>query len=620
MDTPPESASTPRNMIRSPAGEMPSPPKLPDEVHPSLQAEDSLPTGAGVPPASVSRIDTVADEFAKMLSRRKYVAGEVLASRYRIVRELGGGGMGRVFVAENLAIGQKVALKVVKPELLENDTFRKRFQKEAEAIAAVEHQNVVRFIDLIVGDPTFLIMEYVDGPTVTTVLARETRLVPVRAAELARRLCWGLDAAHRAGVIHRDVKPSNIILAPDAECGEQPKLIDFGVAKTLTGPLDSQLTRHGQMVGTPAYMSPEQITGAEVDERSDIYALGCVLYHMVAGRPPFAGFEEYQLLQQHVERPPPALADVVADAPPELDRVLKRALAKDPALRFASMAEMALALAEVVRPKPQTVVMLPGTEAVTHTSRVRKVPRSRVPMWAVGIALGGVVGVLVTWLAMRRPSGLSSGLLIASDPPGATVVIDGRVLAETTPTAQGGLAPGKHRIRVQHVGRDPVEQVAMLGKDERALVEIALPPASRFISVTSLPAGASVFLDGRRVGGVTPTRLSYADGDFHEVRVELLGYAPTVRRITPDDRDAEISVTLQPESRPRGYLIVESSRTLPVWVDGADTTLLAPTSPILVAVGEHLVQLREDGAVRAAARVTIRHGEYAHVSLDPEGR
>jgi hypothetical protein len=228
--------------------------------------------------------------------------------------------------------------------------------------------------------------------------------------------------------------------------------------------------------------------------------------------------------------------------------------------------------------------------------------------------------VTTTWLAMRRPSRLSSALIVASDPSGASVQIDGTPIAETTPTAVSGLAPGKHRVRVQHDGRDSVEQVAEVGENQRALVDIKLPPASRFVNVASLPAGASVYLDGHRVGGLTPLRLSYADGDFHELRVEQLGYAPAIRRITPDDGDAEISVALQPENKPRGYLIVDSSRGLPVWVDGADTSLLAPTSPIPIAVGDHLVQLRDNGIIRAVARVKVRRGEIAHVSLDPENR
>src|SRR5262249_46505909 len=160
----------------------------PDEGGPSMRDSDSVPRGASETRVPGSRGATVANDFAQPLSRRKHVGGEMLGGRYSIVRELGSGGVARLCVAANLAIGPKVARKVVKPELLESEMFRKRFQKEAEAIAAIAHQNVVRLSDLIVGDPTFLVMEYVEGPTVAKVLQREKRMMPLRAAELARRL------------------------------------------------------------------------------------------------------------------------------------------------------------------------------------------------------------------------------------------------------------------------------------------------------------------------------------------------------------------------------------------------------------------------------------------------
>src|SRR3954469_12474119 len=176
----------------------------------------------------MSRIDTMPDGFAKLIGQQALVVGEVIGGRYKLVQSLGNGGMGQGFVAENIAIGMRVAIKLLKPELLANPEFRARFQTEAQAVAAIEHPNVARFFDLVVGDPTFIVMEYVRGET----LADRLKLGPLprgRALEIARRLCWGLDAAHTAGVVHRDLKPANVLLAPDAEHGEIPKLIDFGL-------------------------------------------------------------------------------------------------------------------------------------------------------------------------------------------------------------------------------------------------------------------------------------------------------------------------------------------------------------------------------------------------------
>ncbi|MGZ3406505.1 MAG: serine/threonine-protein kinase, partial [Polyangia bacterium] len=165
-----------------------------------------------------------------MLSRRPLLPGDVIAGRYKLIETLGNGSMGQVFIGEIQSIGRRVAIKVLKPELLVDAQFRRRFQQEAEAVAAIEHRNVARFFDLVVGDPTFLVMEYVAGPTLAAAL-KKGPLDPVRAINIVRRLCWALEAAHRAGVIHRDIKPSNIILAPDVEIGDEPKLIDFGLAK-----------------------------------------------------------------------------------------------------------------------------------------------------------------------------------------------------------------------------------------------------------------------------------------------------------------------------------------------------------------------------------------------------
>ncbi|HWE30781.1 MAG TPA: serine/threonine-protein kinase, partial [Polyangia bacterium] len=202
-----------------------------------------------------SKLETLPEGFAAQM-RRQLDIGDIVGERYKVVRAIGHGAMGKVFLAENQAIGLRVAIKLLKPELLANPDFRLRFKHEAEAVAAIQHPNVARFLDLIVGDPTFLVMEYVDGPTLHQVIHKDGKLPPRRAADIATRLAWGLHAAHKAGVIHRDLKPSNILLLPDEESGEVPKIIDFGLAKTAASP-GAPLTRAGQIVGTPQYMAPE---------------------------------------------------------------------------------------------------------------------------------------------------------------------------------------------------------------------------------------------------------------------------------------------------------------------------------------------------------------------------
>ena len=566
-----------------------------------LAATDA-PTGAAVP-LSASRVDRLSEEFTRMLSQRPPEINDVLAGRYRVTELLGVGGMGQVFVAENLAIGRRVAIKVLKVELLINASLRKRFQQEAEAIAAIENQNVVRFLDLVVGDPTFLVMEYVRGPTLTAVLKAEQRLDPFRAIAIARRLAWGLEAAHRTGVVHRDVKPSNVILAPDHEVGEQPKLVDFGVAKVSAEVSDEQLTLAGQVVGTPHYMSPEQITGGRVDARSDVYSLGCVLYHMLTGTPPFDDDEAASILSQHVHQAAPPLRKRLADAPPGLEAIVERALAKRPKERFATAEELARALELIVDPTKQSAP---------------KEPRARRWRWpaalaAVAIAVAGAGAAAWRWM----PAASGGQLLITTQPAGASIELDGKIQRGTTPLAIVGLAAGDHRITLRHgKERDEITRTVNLKADERLPLHFALPARSHIVTVGSFPAGATLYLDGRLARGVTPVSVELSDEDFHELRIELEGYDTIVKGLAPDDRAPSVDFTLQPEREPRGRLFVDADATTEIWVDGVSTGLFTPASDILLNPGAHTVELRDStGAIRATTNIRIAAHESRRLMM-----
>jgi tRNA A-37 threonylcarbamoyl transferase component Bud32 len=553
----------------------------------------------------VSRIDTLPEEFFRFLSTRPLALGDIVGSRFRLTEELGRGGMGQVFTAENLAIGRLVAVKVLKPELLADPAFRARFQREAMAIASVEHRNVVRFFDLVVGDPTFLVMEYVRGPTLSAVLREHKRLDIARAVNLATRLGWALDAVHRAGLIHRDVKPSNIILSPDAELGEEPKLIDFGLAKLAHAPAEDALTRTGQLVGTPYYMSPEQIGNREPDARSDIYSFGCLLYHLLAGRPPFSGQEEMQILYQQVHNEPDALHRHAPHVPAELEAIVMRAIRKDLDQRFSSMREVIDALATVERRSSPT----PAAPPPPKRGRLR-------------LAVGATAGVLALGAAVAWPRlVIRSGavLVLTSHPQEARVYLDGKLLPEPTPTAARGVASGPHRLRFEAAGREPIEQTVELAAGARMAVDAPLPPVSRAVPVTSVPAGATVFLDGNQIPGETPLTLSLTDDDFHELRVEKLGFEPEKKGVAPEER-GPLVVPLTPELRPRGRIWVDSNGTAEVLIDGKDTSYTTPTLGITVAVGEHHVGLRDStGQTTASKTVQVRAGEAIHLTLSPPG-
>jgi tRNA A-37 threonylcarbamoyl transferase component Bud32 len=581
----------------------------------------------------MSRVDTLPDGFDKLLGRVSRTVGEVIGGRYKLVQSLGNGGMGQVFVAENIAIGMRVAVKLLKPELLANPEFRARFQNEAQAVAAIEHPNVARFFDLVVGDPTFIVMEYVRGETLAEVIKRG-RLPPVRALAIARRLSWGLDAAHAAGVVHRDLKPANVLLAPDAEHGETPKLIDFGLAKLAAATEETQLTRTGQIIGTPAYMAPEQIKGEKIDGRADVYALGCVLYEMLTGRTPFAGgSDDVQTLYRQMHEPPPPLGKLLPDVAPALDALMDKALRKHPAERFPSMKAMAAALAAVDRDAPDARPA--GTSGVRtdHSGRVvltaqrlldedrRARLRSRVTLGtaallvAVAAVLGG--GLLVRRWRERAPAATDASLLVVtSQPPGARVTVDGRALDETTPTALRGLGAGAHVVTVDKAGYARVERALAMGDGGRQALDVALSPETRRVEVLTVPAGGSLYVDGLLVPGTTPTTVALTEDDFHELRVERDGYETTTRALKPEDHEPSVTLTLSPERHPRGTLIVEAQDVAEVWVDGVATGLTTPTLGFHVTVGDHVVELRAPSGERSAPRkVRVQRGQTLRLSM-----
>jgi len=568
-------------------------------------------TPTGTTRVHLSRVDSISDDFLRLLTTAPPEVGDILDERYKIVERLGDGAMGHVFIAETVAFGRRVAVKLLRPELLASASFRQRFQQEAEAVAKIDHPNVARFLDLVVGNPTFLVMEYVRGPTLDELLAKERQLAPERAAALAARLAWALEAAHQAGIVHRDIKPTNVIVSPDIERGEEPKLIDFGLAKLASQTSESGLTRTGQIVGTPAYMSPEQIAARPVDARSDVYALGCLLYEMVAGRPPFSGADDVQVLYKQMHEKPPSVTALAPAVPRALEAVLDKAMAKAPEARYQSMRELALALGKVAGRGAAPGWVPPVAAALP--------PRKR------ALAIGALVAALVFAALgigfgaarLGRSKG-TTGLFVLSTPSGARVTVDGKPVADATPAALTPIAPGAHTVTITRAeGRGAaVERRVVVRPGEREVVNVVLPPASHTVAVHSVPEGATVYLDGRLVAGETPTTVEVSDDDFHELRVERAGFETAVKPITPDDREAQLTVSLQPERRPRGVLYVDSNTAAAVWLDGVDSGYTTPTLGLHVAAGTHVVEVR-DGSRRAATRINVKQGQTVRLLLTP---
>src|SRR5262245_39250272 len=253
---------------------------------------------------------------------------------FRIESVLGQGGMGTVYVAEQSSPTRKVVLKLLRPELTRDEVFRRRFVHESEAAASTEHPNIVPIYSAGEADGVlYIAMRYVEGDDLRRLISREGSLPSERAVEIVSQVASALDAAHARGLVHRDVKPSNILLDRHGNA----YLSDFGLIKRSQ--VDTGLTETGQFMGSIEYCAPEQIRGDEVDGRADVYSLGCVLFESVAGRPPFSRDTEVATLYAHLEQEPPALSSVAPRSNPELDAVVARALAKDPAERYATAGE-----------------------------------------------------------------------------------------------------------------------------------------------------------------------------------------------------------------------------------------------------------------------------------------
>ena len=505
--------------------------------------------------------------------------------------------MGQVFVAENLTIGRKVAIKVLKSQLLTSVSFRQRFQQEAEAIAAIDHPSVARFYDVVVGDPTFLVMEYVRGPTLHAELVAKGRLPSARAARIAERLAWALDAAHTAGVIHRDIKPANVILAGDAEHGDTPKLIDFGLAKLASQSEGEGLTRTGQIVGTPAYMSPEQIAARPVDARADVYALGCLLYEMLTGKPPFSGSDDVQVLYRQLHEAPAPIGKTAPDVDPRLETIVRRALAKDPDGRFPSMRALAGALATLTDNRPA-----PAEAGKTG-------------VWLVAVVLAAATALAGGYVIGRRERP-GAGVVLVTTPAGAQVELDGKALPETTPTMARGLVPGPHLLRFSKPGTSAVERTVQLAAGARDAVQIVLPPARKKLQIESTPEGASVYLDGKLVAGETPTVTELPEEDFHEVRLERAGFETAVRALTPDDHEPILRVALVAEKIARATLLVDSPVAAQVWIDGVNTGYVTPTLGLRVTAGHHVVEVR-DGERLGSTPIEASAGQTVRLLLTP---
>ena len=340
-------------------------------------------------------------------------APTVLGGRYELGPRIGSGGMADVFRGTDVRLGRDVAVKVLRADLARDPSFQARFRREAQAAASLNASTIVPVFDTGTDDNgvPYIVMEFVDGRTLREVLTEEGRLLPQRALEVTADVCAALEAAHAAGIVHRDIKPGNVML----NRGGDVKVMDFGIARAAAG--SSAMTQTAAVIGTAAYLSPEQARGEHVDARSDLYSTGCLLYELITGGPPFTGDSPVAVAYQHVREdptPPSAYDETLST---EIDAVVLKAMAKNPANRYQSAGEMREDLLRAAAGEP--VHATPVLEAVpvlapAAVSAAAYEQRDRSAARGVAYGLFGLllIGIIVgIALLVKGLLGTDSGLV-----------------------------------------------------------------------------------------------------------------------------------------------------------------------------------------------------------------
>ena len=579
-------------------------------------------------------------------------AGDVVGG-YRLESVLGRGGMGVVFLAEDVRLGRQVAVKVIAPERAGDAVFRRRFERESQLAASIEHPNSVAVYE--VGETpqgqVYIAMRYVEGTDLRALLRSEQWLEPERAVALVEQVAGALDEAHRRGLVHRDVKPGNVLIG-EVGGAEWAYLTDFGATKPAAAAAATDITSTGEWMGTADYASPEQIEGERVDARSDVYSLGCVLYEALTGRIPFERENQVAKLYAHVNDPPPLLSEAVPGLPAGLDGVVSRALAKDRGERYPSAGDLgraaraALAGESTVERERSVAKGEARAGVAPEEARTRALSRpalARLPGTGRPLLLGAAVAGLVAIVAVvaalvlpadgepevvdtievgTQPLGISVGqdaVWISDQAEGELVRLDPESKQLGDPVAVGaepsGVATASGSVWVANSGDGTVSRVDP-GSGAVTEIEVGSRPAGirageNAVWVANIDDDTVSRIDPRNGGvrtievGDAPSGIAVAEGGVW-VTNSLDG---TVDRILPSSGD--VVRTIRVGERPRGVAVGKGLIWVANTADGTVTRINENTSekvgepievggaPAGIAVGESWiwVTLERDGAI-----------------------
>jgi beta-lactam-binding protein with PASTA domain/predicted Ser/Thr protein kinase len=455
-----------------------------------------------------------------------------LGGRYQLGAVIGHGGMAEVHRGRDVRLGRDVAIKLLRADLARDPAFHGRFRREAQSAASLNHPAIVAVYDTgeeRTGDTVapYIVMEYVEGRTLRDVLASEGRMLPQRALEITAQICAALEQAHRAGIVHRDIKPGNVMLTPAGEV----KVMDFGIARAVTG-ASATMTQTAAVIGTAHYLSPEQARGEHVDARSDIYSTGCLLYELLTGAPPFTGDTPVAVAYQHVREDPLPPSHLEPDVSPSMDAIVFKAMAKNPANRYQTAGEMRADLeralagapveaAPVLTEDTTTVLPPPATTVLVRQPLQRR--RGRAAAYTL-LGLAAVLVFIVALLLMRNLlNGTSGGDVNTPDVVGLSLA-DARAQL-----AAKGLRVGKVTQQYDNSGKYAAGEV--LKQD----------PAADILLSKGQPVDLAVSLGVHMV--VVPTNLVGLTQD--EAKRALVAAGLKVSQIIPRSSDQPAGQVLE---------------------------------------------------------------------------
>jgi serine/threonine protein kinase len=458
--------------------------------------------------------------------------GTALDEKYRVVRHISSGGMGAVYEVEHRGLGKRLAAKLLKPELSRREDLLERFRREARAASAIGHEHIIEVTDLgqTAHKVPFLVMELLSGQTLAALCKAERRLEPARAVHIARQILSALAAAHARGIVHRDLKPENVFLIQRSGDPDFVKLLDFGIVKLLDDVDAPELTRAGQVVGTPTYMAPEQARGEKnVDGRVDLYAVGAILYRMVTAQRPYSAPNFNALLfaiaQGQLERP----RKLEPGVSPHLEAAILRAMAIDPRARFQTAAEFDEALDEDDRTRERSAAdaAKAGWAARKSASSDEAVPETASSGWQSRTLMGET----------PRPARMARAISTT------TTIILALILALIGAGTAGLMMRRQARARA-------TAELERESAEAHARAEAAEARTMMHLTVSVEPETARLTVDGAQVAG--PSLLLHRDGARHVLRAEADGYAAAE---TPFLAAGDQTLTLalkKAHKRPRG--------------------------------------------------------------------